>query len=85
MSFRIERNKRERDSNGNYQYLIFEGKRLIAKYWHDFRGDSHGIEFVNGKKEGCPGSMTSFLSGGGPKPLLLTEKAINYLNERKAN
>ncbi|WP_288363300.1 hypothetical protein [uncultured Spongiibacter sp.] len=82
MSYQIRRSKVERDAIGNYQYEILHGKKVVAKYWHDFRGDAHGIEFVGGKKEGCPGSMINFLSGGGPKPVELTSMAIKYLCEK---
>jgi hypothetical protein len=63
-----------------YWYRIYEGERLIARYWHDHRGDEHGIEFVNGKKEDWPvGRMIEFLEGGGPQPLALSNRAVSYL------
>ena len=62
---------------------IYKDDRLIANYWHDYRGDEHGIEFLNGKKESWPvGRMIDFLERGGPKPLILSAKAMVYLNEQ---
>jgi hypothetical protein len=63
-----------------YRYRIYEDGRLIADYWHDHRGDDHGIEFVDGKKEHWPvGRMTEFLEGGGKLPLSLSTAAVDYL------
>jgi hypothetical protein len=57
----------------------------VARYWHDYRGDDHGIEFSNGESESCPiGRMIEFVDGGGPKPLTLSAKAIAYLNVKVA-
>jgi len=66
-----------------YRYLIFAGDRLVARYWHDHRGDEHGIEFVDGRRDDWPvGRMTDFLTGGGPVPLGLSEAAVNYLRTK---
>jgi hypothetical protein len=46
MAFRIEHAKTPREAFGPYRYHIFEDDRLIAQYWHDYRGDEHGIAFV---------------------------------------
>lgn len=51
MSFRIEQSKADREPFGKYTYHMFEDGRLIAYYWHDYRDDEHGIEFVDGTKE----------------------------------
>ena len=84
MSFTIEQKKETRESFGNYRYRIYEDGRLIAHYWHDFRGDDHGIEFVNGSKELWPvGQMTEFIEGGGPQPLTLSGRAVDYLKQKK--
>jgi hypothetical protein len=81
VSFAIEHAGGDRDSFGNYKYRILENGRLIAHYWHDYRGDEHGIDFVNGTSELWPvGRMIEFVEGGGPKPLTLSEKAVAYLN-----
>ena len=83
MTYRIEQNKSTRKDFSEYTYKIFKDDKLVAKYWHDYRGDEHGIEFTNGKKEDSPvGKMTTFIEGGGPKPLSLSQKAIAYLNDR---
>ena len=84
MNFTIEHSKANRDSFGNYTYRIFEDGRLIAHYWHDFRGDEHGIEFIDGTKESWPvGRMLDFIDGGGPKPLTLSERAVEYLKQKR--
>ena len=81
MTYRIEQDSTPRDSFGEYTYKIYKDDKLLAKYWHDYRGDEHGIEFVNGKKKEWPvGKMTDFIEGGGPKPLALSERAIKYLD-----
>lgn len=81
MSFIIEHAGEDRDSFGIYKYRILESGRLVAHYWHDFRGDEHGIDFINGTSELWPvGRMSEFVEGGGPMPLSLSEKAVAYLN-----
>jgi len=79
VSYRIEHDEPSRESFGNHRYCIYEDGRLIAHYWHDFRRDEHGIEFVSGKSERWPvGLMTEFLEGGGPEPLTLSVRAVAY-------
>ncbi len=69
---------------GPYRYRIYKDGRLIAHYWHDFRGDDHGIEFIDGTKEQWPvGRMTEFIEGGGPEPLTLSNRAVAYLDMRQ--
>jgi hypothetical protein len=81
MTYRIEHSKSKRDSFGNYRYNIYKDDHLVAIYWHDFRGDEHGIEFLQGPKEDSPvGRMTDFIEGGGPQPLTLSTRAVSYLN-----
>jgi hypothetical protein len=84
MSYTIERdNSRRREDFGEYRYRIRRDGRLVASYWHDYRGDDHGIEFTNGLKEDSPvGRMIDFVEGGGPQPLKLTGLAIAYLEGR---
>ncbi len=83
MNYRVERDASERDSFGEYSYHIYKSGRLIARYWHDYRGDEHGIEFVNGITELCPvGQTTDFLEGGGPKPLVLSKRAVAYIEHK---
>jgi hypothetical protein len=82
-SFTVQYATPNRDSNGNYNYRIFKNGRLVAMYWHDFRGDEHGIDFLGGPSEEWPvGRMIEFLLGGGPQPLTLSEKAIKYLESK---
>jgi hypothetical protein len=85
MSYRIEHSKKIRESFGDYTYDIYKDGRLVAVYWHDYRGDDHGIVFLNGGEEKWPeGSVLDFLANGGgnPKSPELSEKAIGYLNEK---
>ena len=85
MSYKIEQDDSKRESFAEYKYRIYRDGRLIAHYWHDHRGDEHGIEFVSGAKEPWPvGRMTDFIEGGGPKPLVLSQRAVAYLDGKQA-
>lgn len=79
MRYRIEQES-GRDASGNCIYRIYSGNQLVARYWHDYRGDEQGIEFVNGKSQTCPGQTSDFITGGGPKPLALSKQAASYLD-----
>ena len=64
-----------------HEYRIRKDGRHLAVYWHDHRGDDHGLEFADGTKEAWPvGRVTDFLEGGGPRPLLLSARAVAYLD-----
>lgn len=67
MQFRIEQDDSDRrESFGPYTYRIYDGNRLIAIFWHDYRGDDHGIDLMTGSKRGWPfGRLTDFIDGGG--------------------
>jgi hypothetical protein len=83
MEFRVEQDRTPREKSGPYKYLIYKGDRLVARYWHDFRGDEHGIDFLNGHTESWPvGRMIEFLEGGGPQPQRLSERAVAYLKAK---
>lgn len=83
MSFEIKYVASTRPSFGEYRYNIYQDGRLVAHYWHDYRGDEHGIEFLDGTHETWPvGRMIEFIMGGGPQPLGLSERAIAYLNTK---
>ncbi|MBL7644900.1 MAG: hypothetical protein JNK74_01805 [Candidatus Hydrogenedentes bacterium] len=85
MGFEIKHAEDRSESFADYWYNIYKDGHLIAQYWHDYRGDYHGIEFNNGIAEDDPvGRMVEFIVGGGPQPLRLSEKAIAYLNQRLA-
>lgn len=85
MTYRVERDDAPRESFGEYKYRIYRDGILVANYWHDYRGDEHGIEFVNGKSESWPvGRMIEFLEGGGPRAALLSLRAEAYIQERLA-
>jgi hypothetical protein len=83
MTFAIEQDDYPRKSFGEYQYRILQDGKLIAYYWHDYRGDEHGIEFIGGQTELWPvGQMIDFLKGGGQKSLFLSEAAVMYLQTK---
>ncbi len=93
MSFRIEHRGRPAGRGSGHEYNIYDGDRLIATYWHDHRGDDHGIRFLGREKE-YPfrprkdeyplfGRPADFLKGGGKQPLGLSDRAVAYLNEEK--
>ena len=80
MAYRLERDDSRRRAFDGYSFRIYKGDRLVARYWHDYRGDEHAIDFTDGTSESYPvGRMIEFLEGGGPKPLVLTERAVAYL------
>lgn len=82
MNYEIKHADVKREGFGNYRYVIHQNGRLVAHYWHDSRGEEHGIEFLNGKSEGWPvGRMIDFIEGGGPKPLRLSSAAVTYLQQ----
>jgi len=84
MRYTIQHSTESRLSFGNYEYEIREFGTLIARYWHDYRGDGHGITFIGGKECGdLPGVMLDFLSGGGPEPTELTETAIDFIDKNR--
>lgn len=81
MLFNIAQTEAEPNSYWKYEYNIFRGDKLVAHYRHDFRGDAHEIIFIDGRSISMPvGSVTDFIIGGGPKPLLLSKAAIDFLN-----
>lgn len=81
--YTIKQVEKDSEPAGNYNYEIYLGSALIARYWHDFRGDDHGIEFVNGQSDNWPvGRMIEFIEG---KPVKLSSAAINYLKEKNQN
>jgi hypothetical protein len=82
VTYRVEQ-EQSREAFGNYSYRIFKGSALVAHYWHDYRGDEHGIRFLNGMIDQWPvGRMTDFLQGGGPTPPILSARATAYMDER---
>ncbi|MBB3210755.1 hypothetical protein FHS27_006603 [Rhodopirellula rubra] len=81
LAFRIEQDDSDgRESFGPYTYRIYDGDRLIARFWHDYRGDDHGIDLLVGTKLDWPfGRFFEFVGGGGPEPLCVTERGASYL------
>ena len=86
MAYSIEQDdSSKRESFGEYTYRIYKNGQLVARYWHDYRGDDHGITFINGTEERCPvGRMVDFIEGGGPQPLVLSARAVAYLESRSS-
>lgn len=83
MKYQIIRDEPARDAIGNHNYRIYREGRFVASYWHDFRGDEHGIEFANGTSDPWPvGRMIDFIVGGGPQPLVLSARAVAYLDQK---
>jgi hypothetical protein len=75
----------KRESFGNYEYEILKDNEIIAHFWHDYRGDEHGIKFMDGTTDNCPSdNITDFIKGGGPEPFSLTPTAIEWLEKRFA-
>jgi hypothetical protein len=85
-TYTIEPIDEERESFGPYRYRIFRDDQEIALYRHDYRGDTVDIRFLKtGRRTDPPfGRCTDFLTGGGPEPLGLTERAKWYLDEHTA-
>ena len=80
LSFTVKQVARDPQPAGNYNYEIYQGTVLIARYWHDYRGDDQRIIFLNKKPINPPfGSSSDFLTGGGPGPLGLSSEAIEYI------
>ncbi|MBJ7575470.1 hypothetical protein [Luteimonas sp. MC1828] len=85
MGYTIVQDDSKRESFAEYKYRIYRDGKLIANYWHDYRGDEHGIDFVNGSKDSWPvGRMIDFIDGGGPQPLVLSQRAMAYLDGKAA-
>jgi len=81
--FSIRPSDDNRESFAEYRYGIYDGDTVLAHYWHDYRGDEHGIEFVlNGSYDLPFNNTIKFLDGGGPEPLRLSIRAIDWLTQR---
>jgi hypothetical protein len=82
-SFSVKQLARDPEPFGHYRYEIYRGYVRVARYWHDHRGEEHGIEFLDGTREAWPvGRMIDFLQGGGPEPLRLSPAAVAWLEQR---
>ena len=85
MTYRVERDSAPREPFAEYRYRIFRDNVLVAHFWHDYRGDENGVEFVGGASESDPVRHPGrFLEGGGPTPLGLSKSAVAYLESRLA-
>lgn len=82
MRYSIEHIKETRATCGSYRYKILKNGDEFAIFWHDFRGECEGIHVLStGREENLPFCMCSeFLTGGGPSPLGLSDKAVSYLD-----
>ena len=83
MSYTIKQIDEHRQSFGSYRYAIYWGKKQVAEFWHNYRGECEGIKVLeNGHSEDPPFGMSSdFLTGGGPLPLGLSDEAVQYLGK----
>ena len=81
MVFRIEQDDRDGNEGlGPSIYCIYSGNQLIARFWHDCRGDDHGIDLLTGTKRDWPfRELSGFIAGGGPEPLEITVRGVSYL------
>jgi hypothetical protein len=63
--------------------MIIKESMEFAVFWHNHRGECEGIRVIsNGYEQDPPfGICSSFLTGGGPHPLGLSDKAESYLDE----
>ena len=85
MTYEIKQLRRTDGESGSYNYEIYAGGKLVARYWHDLRGDEHGIEVLPVGSSSSPvGRMTDFLEGGGRTPLSLSAQAVSYLDRKLA-
>lgn len=83
MGFTIQADNDKREDFAEYRYRIELDGELVANYWCDFRGDDHGIKFLDGTAVSWPvGSVTAFIQGGGTQPPRLSDAAIAFLAER---
>ena len=83
VAYRIEHAGRDPKPFSDYKFRIFSGDRMIARWSHDYRGDEHFIEFLDGSTESYPvGQVIDFVKGGGPKPLVLTARGVAYLDQK---
>ena len=82
MTYSVEQIKESRPDLSPYRYRIFKGGKEFAIYWHNFRGECEGVTVLStGREEDPPFGMCSeFLTGGGPLPLGLSDKAKKYLD-----
>ena len=82
-SFTVKQLARDREPFGNYRFEIYRGYVRVARYWHDHRGEEHGIELLDGTSEAWPvGRMTDFLEGRGLGPFRLSAAAVAWLERR---
>lgn len=71
------------DAFGNVRYFIYKDERLVALYWHDYRGNEHGIEFVRGLSDLRPvGRVTDFMEGTDSDSPALSARGMAYLDQR---
>ena len=83
MSYTVRQIDERRESFGSYRYTIYQGKKQVAVFWHNYRGECEGIQVLeSGFTEDPPFGMSSdFLTGGGPLPLGLSVEAVQYLDK----
>ena len=84
MDYIIEQIKEPRESFGSYRDRILKNGKEVALFWHNYRGECEGFKALPDGKEVDPpfGMSSEFINGGGPKPLVLSAKAIIYLDSQ---
>lgn len=71
------------DAFGNVRYFIYKDGRLVALYWHDYRRNEHGIEFVRGLSDRSPvGRVTDFMEGADSDSPKLSAPGMAYMDQR---
>lgn len=82
MIYRIEQDdSSNRKGFADYTYRIYEHNRLVARLWHDYRGDEYGLEFVDKTMDASDWPFRSWIGfvDGESLELKLTDDAIAYL------
>jgi hypothetical protein len=81
--FRIEPAGRNDEPEGHLRFHIQRGSRLVARYWHDHRGEDHGIEFVAGGAESRPvGRVSEFIETDANGAPVLSKRAVAWLEAK---
>jgi hypothetical protein len=78
--FWLRARPRDPEPGANFEFDILDGDRVVALYWFDFRGDDHGVVFPDGRDEWLECRRSEFITGGGPAPTVLTDRALAWLN-----
>jgi hypothetical protein len=80
--FSVQQVVREREPFGDYEYEVRREGVLVARFFHDYRGDGCWVVFPDGRGEEVGAGVPNFLEGGGGQPLRLTDTAVRFLTAR---